>query len=300
MNMKRTTYLAIAALLFVSCIKEPENWVPVQVNFTAELPQALETRAGSDLSADKVYCAVFENDMEIPALRETISIENGQDIVYSPNLIKGRSYKIAFWACRQGCYEMTDMKKITRVETAGLKESDYDAFTQTVSVEVTGAKAHNVTLKRPFAQMNIGVTQRDWDVISDKTTYNMTPSRTVLKLTGKKTFNALQGKASGTDVELVYDLAADGSSLKCNNQTYKQIGSCFILAESEKQTADVELSVYDQNNSPIRQNVSIKNVPLQMNYKTNVVGELLTETVTYNITIDEAFNQAEHTQEIGK
>ena len=79
-------------ILFISCSKEnTECEESVQVNFYAKVPQGVGTRASGGLIVNTVYCAVYENDVELDALRTEIEIVDGEDIIFSPRLIKSRT-----------------------------------------------------------------------------------------------------------------------------------------------------------------------------------------------------------------
>lgn len=164
--MKKLIYLLLAMpLLFTSCSKDEgmASEETVQVSFSTELPKRIGTRAGTtDLNVNKVVCAVFEDGEEISSLREVITIQEGEDIVFAPRLIKGRTYDVVFWAMKDDNYDVDDMTAITRASGATAAESEFDAFTESVEVEVTGSKSETVTLRRPLAQLNLGVTQDDW------------------------------------------------------------------------------------------------------------------------------------------
>ena len=102
--MKKLIYLLLAMpLLFTSCSKDEgmASEETVQVSFSTELPKRIGTRAGTtDLNVNKVVCAVFEDGEEISSLREVITIQEGEDIVFAPRLIKGRTYDVVFWAMK--------------------------------------------------------------------------------------------------------------------------------------------------------------------------------------------------------
>ena len=71
------------------------------------------------------------------------------------------------------------------------------------------------------------------------------------------------------------------------------LGSCYVLMAEDNQTnLDLTLSVLDQNTPAqnIREDVQIQYVPFQRNYQTNLVGGLLTGTVTYNVSIQQGFS----------
>lgn len=300
--MKKIIYLLLAMpLLFTSCSKDEEmaSEETVQVSFSTELPKRIGTRAGTtDLNVNKVVCAVFEGGEEISTLREVITIQEGEDIVFAPRLIKGRTYDVVFWAMKDDNYNVDDMTAITRASETTAAESDFDAFTKSVEVEVTGSKSETVTLKRPLAQLNLGVTSDDWNAVASDETFGMTPTKMVITMTGKNTFNALSGTAIGEDTEVTYTLDVSGEDLVAGDETYKSIAMCYVYPDAGQENIDIMYTIYDQNNEVIRENVTIQNIPLENNYRTNVVGGLLTGTITYTITFEKDFNTTENNETI--
>ena len=296
--MKNLIYLLLALpLLFTSCSNEDmaTSEESVQVSFCAEIPQPMGTRASSTLSVDKVYCAVFENGVEVNNLRREVDVVDGQPIVYAPRLIKGRTYDIVFWASKAGAYDVTDMTAITRATGSTATEADFDAFTAHIDVFVSNDNQPKpIVLTRPLAQLNLGVTPEDWDGVASVSTFNMTPTNITISLTGKDTFNALTGLVTGDDKSISYNLSVSGSEFTIEEKTYKNIAMCYVLPDAQKENFDITFSINDQNGDAIRSNVAINAVPLQANYKTNVVGGLLTGTVTYNITLQTEYNNTEN------
>lgn len=288
-------------LIFASCSKDEEmaSKETIQVSFSTELPKRIGTRAGTtDLNVNKVVCAVFENGAEISTLREVIDIQDGEDIVFAPRLIKGRTYNVVFWAMKDDNYDVDDMTAITRASGATAAESDFDVFTENVEVEVTGSKSETVTLKRPLAQLNLGVTSDDWNAVASDETFGMTPTKMVITMTGKNTFNALSGTAIGEDTEVTYTLDVSGEDLVAGDETYKSIAMCYVYPDAGQENIDIMYTIYDQNNEVIREDVTIQNIPLENNYRTNVVGGLLTGTITYTITFEKDFNTTENNETI--
>ena len=296
--MKNLIYLLLALpLLFTSCSNEDmaTSEESVQVSFCAEIPQPMGTRASLTLSVDKVYCAVFENGVEITNLRQDINIVESQSIIFAPRLIKGRTYDIVFWASKAGAYDVTDLTAITRITGSAATESDFDAFTAHIDVFVSNDNQPKpIVLTRPLAQLNLGVTPEDWDGVASVSTFNMTPTSITISLTGKDTFNALTGLATGEDKSISYNLPVSGSEFTVEEKSYKNIAMCYVLPDAQKENFDITYSINDQNSKVIRSNVVINAVPLQANYKTNVVGGLLTGVVTYNITLQTEYNNTEN------
>lgn len=296
--MKKLIYLLLAMpLLFTSCSKDEKmaSEETVQVSFSTELPKRIGTRAGTtDLNVNKVVCAVFEDGEEISTLREVITIQEGEDIVFAPRLIKGRTYDVVFWAMKDKNYNVNDMTAITRASETTAAESDFDAFTESVEVEVTGSKSETVTLKRPLAQLNLGVTLDDWNAVASEETFGMKPTKMIITLTGKDTFNALTGATTGEDKEVTYTLDVSGEDLVAGDETYKNIAMCYVYPDAGQENIDITYTIYDQDNDVIREDVTIQNIPLENNYRTNVVGGLLTGTITYTITFEKDFNTTEN------
>lgn len=300
--MKRLIYLLLAMpLFFTSCSKDEEmvSEESVQVSFSTELPKRIGTRASTtDLNVNKVVCAVFEDGEEIGTLREVITIQEGEDIVFAPRLIKGRTYDVVFWAMKDKNYNVNDMTAITRASETTAAESDFDAFTESVEVEVTGSKSETVTLKRPLAQLNLGVTLDDWNAVASEETFGMKPTKMIITLTGKDTFNALTGATTGEDKEVTYTLDVSGEDLVAGDETYKSIAMCYVYPDAGQENIDITYTIYDQDNDVIREDVTIQNIPLENNYRTNVVGGLLTGTITYTITFEKDFNTTENNETI--
>ena len=273
-----------------------QNEETVQVRFCAEIPEIMGTRAGSDLTVDKVYCAVFENGEELNDLRKEITIEQGTPIVYAPRLVKDRTYDVVFWASKDGSYDVTDMTQIVRSVSGPANESDYDAFTATDQITVQNAISKPITLTRPLAQLNIGITEPDWKAVSD--TFGQTPSSISITYNEKDIFNALTGSAVSSYSDITRTSACSGS-LTVDGVTYRQLGTFYVLmAEEDQKTINLKYSVYDTSDQPIRSDVDIIHIPVQRNFKTNIVGGLLTGTISYGISISEGFSNIELNKEL--
>lgn len=298
--MKKLLMMLIALpMLMMSCNDEMAlSEETVEVSFEAEIPALVGTRADDGLTVNKLVCAVFEKNgreiKEIKGHRTTIPVTSASGITYSPRLVKGRDYQVAFWAMKDGKYDVTDMTCITRATgSTPVNEAEYDAFTATVETKVDNSTSVPVTLTRPLAQLNMGVTPEDWDGVASVLTFNMIPSNITISLTGKDTFNALMGKATGEDKSISYNLPVSGNEFTVDEKIYKNIAMCYVLPDAQKENFDITFSINDQNGDAIRSDVEINAVPLQANYKTNVVGGLLTGTVTYNVSIQQDFSTDE-------
>lgn len=281
--MKKIIYvLFVLPWILVSCSQEADQVVEesVEVNFSTAIPGQISTRA-TDLSVNKLVCAVFDENQEI-VVSETIAITDPADIHFSPRLIKGRTYDVVFWAMKEGSYNVDNLSQIYRVE--GKPEVDYDAFTATTKITVESSETIAVTLTRPLAQLNIGVTEEDWDAV---VALGQTPACTSISYMSYDAFNALTGGLLMRNYGSITRTAPASGTFDVGNTTYKSLGSFYVFVDgtTEKRLSDIKFTIKDGSGKAIRSNVEIVNVPIQRNYKTNLVGGLLTGTITYNISL---------------
>ncbi len=296
--MKNLFYLllTIPSFFLASCSKEDmaQGEETVQVSFSAHIPQGSETRStGPELN---VVCAVFDNGVEVSSLRDTITTD-GSSILYSPNLVKGRTYDVVFWAMKEYNYNVANMKAISRATEGSTDEADYDAFTATTSVTVQNSITNPIELTRPLAQLNMGITQEEWNIVTNS--FGQEPKTTTITYRAKKQFNALSGMSTGQVENNIQTSSAFIEPLTVNGTDYMHLGMYYVLlADLEETTIDLTYTIKDTNDQDIRSGVLIPFVPVQRNYKTNIVGEFLTGTVNYQITIGEGFNNEEHNENI--
>jgi hypothetical protein len=217
-----------------------------------------------------------------------------QNIEFAPRLVKGRTYDVVFWAMKDANYDVTDMTAISRATTDGsTEEADYDAFTATTSVTVQNSITNPIELTRPLAQLNMGITQEEWNIVTNS--FGQEPKTTTITYRAKKQFNALSGMSTGQVENNIQTSSAFIEPLTVNGTDYMHLGMYYVLlAELEETTIDLTYTIKDTNDQDIRSGVQIPFVPVQRNYKTNIVGEFLTGTVNYQITIGEGFNNEEH------
>ena len=225
----------------------------------------------------------------------------------SITLAKGQTYKVAFWAQDDDCKAYTvDTDKMSVAvnyandENKVNNDETRDAFFKTVEFTVTGSTSIDVELKRPFAQINVGVTKADWDA-AVASGITVAQSSVVIKNAATE-LNLLDGTVSG-ETEVSYELAnipsepailqvdTDGDGIK---EDYNWLSMSYILPSAaptgyEKAALENVAFVFASNGEPIEFNQGLNNVPVQRNWRTNIVGKILTGDITFNIVIDEEF-----------
>lgn len=321
MNKKFILGMFVAAGLLASCSNEESANAlsgKAQVTFSVGLEDGIGTRAISDgTSADKLVYAVYDANGVLLANIEGAD-ENGQfvknDAFATPlqdnvtiTLAKGQQYTIAFWAQNGDCtaYNTEDLENVT-VNYTALANNDeaQDAFYKTHTFRVTDDATIDIELKRPFAQVNLGVTNADWTAAVNSG-IEIQKSTVVIKNVGTA-INLITGAVSAPQA-VTYNLAAiPGETLTVDangdgtKESYKYLSMSYILVNDGSANGlnkaileEVEYTFNPVAGEDIVFNVGMNNVPVQRNWRTNVVGKILTGDIDFNITIEPAYEDDE-------
>ena len=306
--MKTLKYLAAAALtlLAVSCNKEQVAEVPdgqtVDVTFTAALPGEMATKAlGDGQTAKKLYVSVYENDdakTKLDLDKTATFTDLKTQVTFS--LVKGKTYNFVFWAqAAEGApYDVTDLKNIKiSYEGAEANDEKRDAFYATrKELKVNGALTETIKLYRPFAQVNFGTAD-----LLEAAAAGFVPKQSVFTATDVAnvfdTFNA-EGKVEGPATDKVTFAAAElpAEPLVIKDGTkYAWMTMNYIIPvgkQDEKHISNVTVEFVPATGDAIT--ASSPQTPVQNNYRTNILGNLLTSQVIFNIEIVPIFNEPDN------
>lgn len=287
--MNKIIYILTALpLLFASCSSsEPAVDESVQVTFNATLTADGASR-GDATVADKVVCATFKDGSELTTLRQVIDIRDGRSIVYTPRLAKGVEYQVAFWAMKDGAYNATDMKNVRPADAVYTGDPErLDCFTNcTEPFTVTGADTKTVTLKRPMARINLGVTDGDLQAVN-ALGYTLSSVKLTVS-SAAMAYNAVTGLACGQVQPVVMTMpVVSGEVLDISGVNFNKIASYQIFTEGNNVT--LSCTIYGVSNSGGGEEIALAehellNVPVAVNKNTNIVGNLVTGNVNYTIS----------------
>ena len=309
--MKTLKYLAAAALTFlaVGCNKEQVTEVPdgqmVDVTFTAALPGEMATKAlGDGQTAKTLYVSVYENDVDKTHLGDLDKTATFTDLKTQVkfSLVKGKTYNFVFWAQAEGatCYNIDDLKNIKiSYEGAVANDENRDAFYATrKELKVNGALTETIKLYRPFAQVNFGTAD-----LFDAAAAGFIPAQSAFTATDVAnvfdTFNA-EGKVEGLATDKVTfakaEIPGGGETLVTKDGTkYLWMTMNYIIPvgkQGEKHISNVTAEFIPEKGDAIT--ASSPQTPVQNNYRTNILGNLLTSQVIFNVEIVPIFNEPDY------
>ncbi len=314
-----SAFVAAAALFATSCTKDAtETQIAAtgdaSVAFTVNAP-ALGSRAyGDGKTANKLAVLVYHKekdgtykyneklskfDINIP-LQTTVTIDK---------LIKGDTYEFLFWASATDATEFVaetataandklfaltladgDVKVNYNVGKAN--NENFDAFFGYVLRKSISAPINEtITLRRPFAQINVGTD----DLETLKAQYGDTAldiARSSLTVMAYDQFNIKTGKVAGNDaIEIKIESSAiPESQLKVNGKNYTYLSMNYVLVPADKGTTSVNVWIYAINTN-VNKNIikNMQSVPIQRNWRTNLVGSFFSTEAKFDVVIDPVF-----------
>lgn len=298
--MKQTKYIFAAALavLALGCNKEQvavdgtPDGEEVAVTFAAELPGTITKAIGDGLTAKNLSVAVYDDasnaaGTHIVALDKT-AVFDALHTTVEYNLVKGKTYHFIFWAQAEGApYTFNpETKKVAINYTGAANDEKRDAFYAVKTLKVTGPATEPVQLHRPFAQVNFGTSDS-----AAATDAGVTPTASLFTATdAASSFDVFAGE--GTDpVRISFTeatLPAERLTLKDGTSYTYLAMNYFIPAGKLNETHVSNLSATFKGASDDVV-ISVPSAKVQANYRTNIVGNLLTDQVVFNVEIVPAF-----------
>lgn len=346
--MKKILFSAIAAiglLLSPGCSDDNEvvsGGNDSLVSFSVGLENGIQTKAISDGKTAKnlvvgVYEKIGDRYEEIPALRHkeadafNATTSEGKpkaDVTF--NLVKGKTYHFIFWAQAQPVdgsvetpFKIDNLQNIeVDYSAANCNDEARDAFVGVVKdLKVSGTYEQDVTLKRPFAQLNFLVTQEELKAADNSTNLELKKSQITLSKAATTLHpftNTVDGftEAAVTFQPTAIPMLSDEYN-NANSQTHPEVGNpnnnvpyyylatTYFLVPAAGNSNDagkarttlssVNLKLAnDEGTQAEGPGFTAHTVPVQWNYRTNIYGNLLTANGQFNVEIVPSFNTPEN------
>lgn len=318
--MKKLLYCAAAlAVAFFAGSCQQEKLEPVQesnaVTFTVEAPAALQTRAIADgLNVNELVYEVWltetlgdltQNAQKLYQAKTDMAVENGVNkATITLDLVNDQKFTVLFWAQvkEEGAYNTDELTAVTYAK------SEYNANNESLAafyavayvndcqhVKKDGsATGSQVTLYRPFAQLNLGT-------LNTSTAYTVALVSSEVNVKNVNTVFNVATSVASVPKEMTFKMAAvptDPATLAVNGASYEYAGMNYMFAGDN---VTVEYDIVTSLNGGMEGTVNniVDAVPLKENYRTNIVGNLLTSKVDYEIVVDADFNEPDEMVAVG-
>lgn len=314
--------LAVAAfgMLVTSCAKDETTQGDNSsvVSFKVSAPK-LQTRAdikdvyGTGFTAEDLEYAIYEANADgslkdnTPEIKKEVAgafADNALETTFSERLVNGKHYVILFWAdATDDPYTVDwDTQTISLANPAALnaQNESLDAFYKKIFFTVkSGQLEQTAVLSRPFAQLNVGVSDT-----AAAATAGLKVAQTELVVTTYTALNLFDGTVEGQPQQLTYKMAnipsvdnagvQEGVTVAIENTTYDIISMNYLFVNGDdknddKELVDVKFNYVDDDDATVlTREYSL--VPLKRNHRTFIIGDILTEQVDVKVVINPVFD----------
>ena len=282
---------ALVAFAAVACQKEQLSDSSAEgtesVTFTVQTEVGTKAVADEDgLAAkiDQVLVAVYMKDGDTFRLYDepvaTYTASNKQ-ATFSVNLIRKQTYQIVVWAQKEGAYVCTGgLQSIVRssAKASACNDDELDAFYASHEyIQGSATASTSIYAKRPFAQLNL--------ITKDLRT-GFEPSNVTVTYVSDTKFNALTGLSSEPAATAVtYSATQPNYKAQCKtlDAAKNTLVMNYLFAPETEQLILPSVKMTAQLTEEV--DFEVSNVPVKRNYRTNVIGNLLTEQTNYTITV---------------
>ena len=287
--MKKILFFASAlAGLFLAGSCQQESLEPVAdggVTYTITLPEAVQTKGESGYSEYDLYYEVYKtvdaDELKTADILFEKKVEmTGNTTTLTLDLLNDQDYTILFWANKAGeaWFNTADLRNVEMVQSTS-NNNDRDAFCGVDQItQHDGAKSKTVTLTRPFAQLNIAT------IVSTTAGYDLTPVNSYVKVSKiPVAYNVATASPVGEDAVVEYTKNTVPAGKKVNDK-YDLVAMNYVLVPEGNIEVYYEIETV---NGTVKNTVA--NVPVKPNYRTNIIGNLLTSSADYTVEIKPGF-----------
>lgn len=292
--------LSSIVLLATSCQKETRIDSPATLTYTVVPEVSFDVKSGEEVATINSEVNILsylvyhkKENGEFVYVREMgdfVKISGTSNINVPITLIKDQTYKLVFIAQhrfesnqRTDCYAYTYNNTYgTMAVNPSAPFANGDQLEAYVFVDevgpITGNENRNATLRRIVSQINIG---------TSAATY---PEHLNIAVTGAATsYNVFEGTyaedASSVNIYNIATPTAGTDHIKVSTVDYNRLATIYCLGSNK-------LGLTLTNTADAQNNFTINNVSTQVNYKTNIVGNILAGTYTVQADNLDTFTSA--------
>lgn len=298
--------VTLAVMLFVTaCSQNEPQQDEALVTFSVGVEDANITRTYSDgTTANQLIYSIF-NENGTKVIISKVTENNLTDLLeghtVTVSLAKGHTYTAVFWAQNSACkaYTISEDMHVT-IDYIGLNNDETrDAFfAASEPFTVNNNLSQDVILKRPFAQVNVGAYEYDYTYAKENKLNVTLSSATITDV--PSVINLYDGSVSqpvnveytlnniptGDNEKLHVDVNQDGEK-----EYYRYLSMCYILADPVGSTHTMSFKFKDiENDKLVGFSEGLENVPAKRNWRTNLVGQILTGPANFLVIIDPTYD----------
>lgn len=268
-----------------------------RVTISVSLPEMATRALGDDPVCNELYYSVFsESGVEIyKNVAQSAFTDNPTSTEVTLTLVPGEKYKVAFYAHNSSSEFSSFDNGVISVDYSQIhpnQEID-DAFYYYGTLEPTLGSNLSVTLNRAFAQLNIGTSDIDLAVVQTALphlSYKLNISKGIYtSFDMRAAENQFSGNGSITD----FTAPVPNKNSDFTIANISSIASIYLLTTEDSSSllegSFCPYNTHDDVTTAMRDPIDLANVPVMMNYRTNVYGQLLSSNFPVTVRIEPDF-----------
>jgi len=298
--MRKLIFIILSALALASCNKSNSSALAssdeeISADFSINM-DARQTKAASDGDGAGIYAnqcrlqvVMLKGANRVAIYDQTKKVENFKACFNDIKLVKNQKYDFLFWADnKEGAYYVTDdLTKVSLASTYIGGDDQRDAFfASIVDTLITSSFSRSVKLYRPFGQINVittDVKDLKGQLPGGVLLGDVTPDSVEVSFSAPSVLNVRTGEVSVTktfsyknSLYKVLDASKERNTLSMD----------YCFAAVEKDVKEIQFKAYNGTTGTMEAiSHTFTNVPVQRNYRTNIIGELLTNKGVVNVEI---------------
>ena len=310
--MKKFFYFAAAAVMMLTAACQREMLEsPLQgdtkVTFTVSAADAVTKADIADgTNVDILYWEIYDETFTKLLGKDEVKTNGDKTFTVELSLVADQNYNIIFWAEVEGKghYVTDDLRKVginyTDANGVPLKANKEEraAFFRVYPFSTENGEPINedVEIYRPFSQLNLGATTLTTSLNKVNGGQIEVESTSVTVTNIANVFNTVSGKGEG-EVPVTFAHAETPvddytqKDLEVGGATYHWLGMNYLVVNDESDNVTVDIEVKTSVGTVKH---SVPNVPIKANYRTNIIGDILTTGATFKVIVDEKFQKPDY------
>ncbi|MBP9986925.1 MAG: hypothetical protein KBT44_03250 [Bacteroidales bacterium] len=298
--MKRISFILtlIVAAILCSCSKfsiaqgEDSASISISVSMDDGLTKATADGDGAAANVNRCILQIWNGDNLYKTIVMTAPSGTREYSFIDVNLNPEETYDFLFWAdCGTAdggdlYYSTESLKSVRLLQPERGNDDAADAFCNCVlGCRVEAGYKTRLILRRPLAQLNI--IARDLPAIAEMTfAEEFAPKSVSYSVSGCTCFDVREGKAMGEPVHITVNGALlYGESVADGSRT---LAMTYVFPQSGESVSAVDIEVKSANGAVIA--TSCENVPLKANFRTNIIGSLMTAKGEFSVFLSPMFD----------
>ena len=295
--MKKLLYCAaaLAAMFFTAC--QQENLEPVAgentVTYSVNVSDVATKAIGDDVSKVNTLHYEVYRAADVADLNKKPIYEGDKPVVdgkstFQLEFVKNQDFVVLFWAQNADLqmFDIEDLREVALTTPGASNNENAQVFAGSdVVTNCASAAGGNVKLVRPISQLNIATNAESLAVGNVDSNTAITLSTSTVTVKGIPSVYNVATKAVTTDADFTYSSSAvPTGTVTVAGEAYTYVAMNYVgFAPEASTTVDVDFTFVTSEGEISH---SVSNVPVKPNYRTNIVGNLITSATDFNVSLE--------------